>query len=50
MQLGDELFEPGSERRVGFVFLTPEGLEKVKEAGRFYLWEGRFIGEADVLA
>ena len=48
LQLGDEPFAPGTERRVGFVFLSPEGAETMKRAGRFYLWEGRFIGEAQV--
>jgi len=31
---------------VGFVFLSSEGAEKMRRARRFYLWEGRFIGEA----
>jgi hypothetical protein len=49
LQLGDEPFAPGTERRVGFVFLWPEGAETMKRAGHFYLWEGRFIGEAQVV-
>jgi hypothetical protein len=49
MQLKGELFEPGTERRVGFVFLTEEGAETIKRAGHFFLWEGRFIGEATVV-
>ncbi len=49
MQLGDEPFEPGTERRVGFVFLSDEGAETMKRAGRFYLWDGRFVGEASVV-
>jgi hypothetical protein len=49
MQVGDEPFEPGTRRRVGFRFLTPEGLLEIKQAGRFYLWGGRFIGEATVV-
>jgi hypothetical protein len=49
LQLGDEPFPPGSERRVGFVFLSPEGAETIKRAGYFYLWEGRFVGEAEVV-
>jgi hypothetical protein len=49
MQLGREPFQPGTERRVGFVFLTEEGAETMKQAGRFFLWEGRFIGEASVV-
>jgi hypothetical protein len=49
MQLGEQPFTPGAERRVGFRFLTPEGLQEMKEAGRFFLWGGRFIGEATVV-
>lgn len=50
MQLGDEPFEPGTARRVGFVFVSEEGLQKMKEAGHFYLWDGGFVGEATVVA
>ena len=50
MQLGDEPFEPGPERRVGFVFLTDEGASTMKRAGRFFLWDGRFVGEASVVS
>ena len=49
LQLGDEPFAPGTRRRVGFVFLWPEGAKTMKRAGHFYLWEGRFIGEAQVV-
>lgn len=49
LQLGDQPFEPGTKRRVGFVFLTPEGAETIKQAGHFFLWEGRFVGEASVV-
>jgi hypothetical protein len=49
LQLGDEPFAPGTERRVGFVFLSPEAAETMKRAGHFYLWKGRFIGEAVVV-
>lgn len=47
--IGDEPFEPGTARRVGFVFLSPEGAEAMRSAGHFYLWEMGFIGEADVV-
>lgn len=50
LQLGDAPFEPGTERRVGFVFLSREGAEAMKRHGRFYLWEGGFVGEATVAA
>jgi hypothetical protein len=47
--LGDAPLAPGESRRLGFVFLSPEGLATMQKAGRFYLWEGRFIGEATVV-
>jgi len=50
LQLDDEAFEPGTCRRVGFIFLSPEGAETMKRAGRFFLWEGGFVGEAVVIA
>lgn len=42
---------PGERRRIGFVFLTSgdEGAEAMRKAGRFYLWEGRYVGEATVI-
>jgi hypothetical protein len=48
--LGDRPLEPGAKRRVGFVFLSEEGAEAMRQAGTFYLWEGGFIGEAKVVA
>jgi hypothetical protein len=48
LQLGDEPFMPGSERRIGFVFLSSEGAETMRRAGHFYMWDGRFIGEATI--
>lgn len=45
----DEPLKPGEDRaKVGFVFLVPEGADALRSAGRFYLWEGRFVGEAAV--
>ncbi|MCJ2188620.1 hypothetical protein [Novosphingobium beihaiensis] len=47
----DEPLEPGEMRAsVPFVFLTPEGADLMRKAGRFYLWEGRFVGEAILAA
>lgn len=46
LQLGDRPLEPGMRRQVGFIFLSSEGTERMRRARRFYLWEGRFIGEA----
>jgi hypothetical protein len=47
--LGDEPLEPGSHRRLGFWSPVDESAETLRRAGRFYLWEGGFIGEATVL-
>ena len=47
--LGDAPIRPGEARRVGFVTLTPESADVLSLAGRFYLWDGRFIGEAQVV-
>lgn len=41
---------PGDRRRLGFVFLSgEEAASALREAGTFYLWEGRYIGEAVVV-
>ncbi|WP_175518153.1 hypothetical protein [Sphingomonas sp. OK281] len=49
--LRDQALEPGECRRLGFVFLSPqEAVAAIEKAGRFYLWEGRFVGEATVVA
>lgn len=48
--LGDTTLEPGARRRLGFVFLSGEEAAQIMiKAGKFYLWEGRFIGEAVVV-
>ncbi len=39
---------PGEVRSLGFVFLSDEAVPLIRSAGRFYLWEGRFVGEAIV--
>jgi hypothetical protein len=45
-----EPLAPGDQRRVGFVFLSGEEAADVfRKAGTFYLWEGRFVGEARVV-
>ncbi|TKD52369.1 hypothetical protein FBR43_15895 [Sphingomonas baiyangensis] len=49
--LRDQPLEAGERRQLGFVFLAPEtAVAAIEKAGRFYLWEGRFIGEATVVA
>jgi hypothetical protein len=46
-----EPLSPGESRRVGFVFLSGEEAAAVfRKAGIFYLWEGRFIGEAVIVS
>lgn len=48
--LGSDFMQPGERRRLGFVFLSGEEAAKaIKTAGRFLLWEGRYIGEAKVV-
>ncbi len=48
--LGEQEMRPGEARRVGFVFLSGEAAALLfRRAGSFYLWEGRFIGEATVV-
>jgi hypothetical protein len=48
--LGDTTLSPGERRKLGFVFLNgEESANTLREAGKFYLWEGRFVGEAAVI-
>jgi hypothetical protein len=47
--IGDEPMYPGEHRRVGFVCLFQESVEALHRAGHFYLWDGRFVGEAHVV-
>lgn len=48
--LGEDWMAPGETRRLGFVFLSGERTaDLLREAGRFFLWEGRVIGEATVV-
>ena len=48
--LGSEPMHPGERRRIGFVFLTSEGADAMRKAGKFYIWNGRFFGEATIVA
>ncbi|MGB6451747.1 MAG: hypothetical protein WBE92_13425 [Steroidobacteraceae bacterium] len=42
---------PGERRQLGFVFLSgEEAAAQLRRSGRFFLWEGRFIGEGIVRA
>jgi hypothetical protein len=41
---------PGETRRVGMVFLSHnEAIADLRQAAKFYLWEGRFIGEGTIV-
>lgn len=45
----DAPIAPGETRRgVGVIFLSRDSASRFREARRFYLWEGRIIGEAVV--
>lgn len=47
--IGDAPLLPGETRQLGFVFLSHEkAVPVMRTAGRFFLWEGRFVGEAVV--
>ncbi|MBY8826989.1 hypothetical protein K7G81_02520 [Hephaestia sp. CMS5P-6] len=49
--LRDRHLRPGENRRLGFVFLSgQEAADALKKVGKFYLWEGRFVGEASVVS
>jgi hypothetical protein len=48
--LEDQPMRSGEQRRVGFVLLSgEEAARELRGAGKFYLWEGRFVGEAIVI-
>tara|TARA_R110002124_G_scaffold130531_1_gene292464 strand:+ start:469 stop:786 length:318 start_codon:yes stop_codon:yes gene_type:complete len=48
--LRDDPLHPGETKRLGFVFMSGEKAARaLREAGKFYLWDGRFIGEAVVV-
>ena len=48
--LGDTTLLPGEQRRLGFYFPSFEDAVPIlRSAGRFYLWEGKFIVEAKIV-
>jgi hypothetical protein len=44
--LGQEPMYPGQRRRLGLVFISPDGLTALRDSEKFFLWEGKIIGEA----
>lgn len=49
-QLGDTPMKPGETRRVGYVFLVgKEAVEYFRGSNKFYLLEGKVIGEAAIV-
>lgn len=49
--LRDVPLYPGETRHLGFVFLSgKKAADALRAAGKFYLWDGRLIGEAVVTA
>lgn len=49
LMLDETWMHPGETRRLGFVFLSPDGARAIREARKFHLWEGRNIGEGVVV-
>jgi hypothetical protein len=48
--LGDQPMITGERRRVGYVFLAgQEAIGYLGSAPKFYIWEGRIIGEATII-
>jgi hypothetical protein len=42
--------KPGETRRVEVVFLTPDqAVPAFRKSGKFFLWDGRLIGEAKLV-
>ena len=44
--LNGEPMQPGQTKRLGIMFLSPEIAPAFRSVRKFYLWEGRIIGEA----
>ena len=50
VEVGEQPLQPGKTRRSRLVFLSgKKAADIMRAAGKFYLWEGRFIGEAVAL-
>jgi hypothetical protein len=50
IEVGQPALYPGQKRRIRFVFLSGrEAVTALARAEKFYLWEGKFIGEAEVV-
>jgi hypothetical protein len=47
--LNGQPMSPGETRRLGIKFLSDDSAPIFRDAGRFYLWEGKIIGEAVVV-
>jgi hypothetical protein len=47
--LNGQAMSPGETRRLGIKFLSDDSAPIFRAAGRFYLWEGKIIGEAVVI-
>ena len=48
--LGDDPLMPGDRRRLGFYFISgDDAADVMRRAGKFYLWEGHYVGEAVVV-
>ncbi len=46
----DGPMSPGESRRVGYVFLSgQEAVHYLRNAEKFYVWEGQLVGEATIV-
>ena len=45
----DRPMSPGETRRVGYLFLSgQQAVDYLRKADKFYIWEGRIVGEATI--
>ena len=49
LRVGAEPLHPNKDRCVEAIFLSEDGAEHVRRAGRVYLWDRAFVGKALVV-
>jgi len=48
-ELGERPLNPGEKRRAKLSFLVEESLDAFDKAKRFYVWDGRIVGEVTLV-